>query len=231
VAFFATISGVRAQTDTSYLLIQGPFGSGGSTATYKWQVKYPEGSLMTSQDLLNTVFGTPVPDGTLQGDYTFGQVSLYAAGNSTQGATYVYYPPSQYFPTASLFTYAIALSSSNVSTNDNVPTGVSTRGWNMYVDGGDVVTTGTWNYSMEGQSGRGLSNDSFDAWVYGDTGSDPGYSPAGTMATVDGAANDPVAADFADATVINVPEPASLALLAAGAAALGVFALTRKRTA
>lgn len=50
VAFFATITGVRA--DTSYLLIQGPFGSGGATETFDWVVNYQPGDLTTGLDLL-----------------------------------------------------------------------------------------------------------------------------------------------------------------------------------
>ena len=57
VALFAAAAGLRA--DTSYLLIQGPFGAGSTEATFKWQVNYGAGLLVNGQGLLNTVFGTP----------------------------------------------------------------------------------------------------------------------------------------------------------------------------
>ena len=50
VALFAAVAGLRA--DTSHLLIQGPFGAGGTEATFKWQVNYGAGVLLNGQDLL-----------------------------------------------------------------------------------------------------------------------------------------------------------------------------------
>jgi len=50
VALLATLTGVRA--DTSYLLIQGPFGTAGATETFDWAVNYQPGQLLTGFDLL-----------------------------------------------------------------------------------------------------------------------------------------------------------------------------------
>jgi len=221
------ITSAFLHADTSYLLIQGPFGSGGSLLTYKWEVNYPAGDLITSQDLLDTVFGVPVADGVLQGDSTFGPVPVYTDGNSEQGSEYVYYPPDPpEFPDASFLTYTFTLGSTAVATDDNVPIGVSTIGWNYYVEGGDAADNNIWNLSEEGQSSRLLSNDSYDGWVYGDTGSDPDFTPTGSVATVDDSSNSDAPSDFSNEgandilMIVNVPEPATPVLLGIALAGL-----------
>jgi hypothetical protein len=227
---------INAHADTSYLLIQGPFGGGGSEVTYKWQVNYPAGYLTTSQDLLNAVFGgVPVADGTLQGDSTFGPAPVYKNGSSQNGGLYVYYPPDPPdFPEASFLTYAFTLRSTTVSTDDNVSIGQSTLGWNFYVEGGDASDNGEWNYSEEGQSSRLLSNDSYDGWVFGDTGSDPDFTPVGTTATIDDSSDSDDPSDFSNngaddiLMIVDIPEPGTAALLGIALAALAAAAF-RKR--
>ena len=51
-ALFLSVCGL-VQADTSYLLIQGPFGTLGATETFKWEVNYTAGTLRTGYDLLN----------------------------------------------------------------------------------------------------------------------------------------------------------------------------------
>lgn len=50
-ALFLSVCGL-VQADTSYLLIQGPFGTLGATETFKWEVNYTAGTLTTGYDLL-----------------------------------------------------------------------------------------------------------------------------------------------------------------------------------
>ena len=171
--------------DTSYLLVQGPFGSGGSELTYKWQVNYPTGYLVTGQDLLDAVFGTPVADGQVQNDPVFGGLSYFTSGTSTLGAGYVSFGPSDYLA------LSFTVHSITVDTNDSTstttppPDGASTVGWNYYVAGGTgesaiftsgsysygaYANTGAWVLANDGADTRYLSNGSFDGWVYGNTG-------------------------------------------------------------
>jgi len=167
--------------DTSYLLVQGPFGSNGSEVTYKWQVNYPTGYLVTAQDLLNAVLGTPIADGTFS-DPVFGERPYFIAGNSSRGAGYL-----EFF--GSLLTLSFTLNSTPVTTNDATPDGTSTVGWNYYVAGGSgayggpYANTGVWLVSDDGQATRYLSNGSYDGWVYGNTGYDAEGDPATTGST------------------------------------------------
>jgi hypothetical protein len=205
--------------DTSYLLIQGPFGSGSSEETFKFTVNYAAGSLATGQDLLNDIFGTPVPSGTST-DPTFLGQPIESAGNSTMGVTYL---SSSY----GLLLYSFTLNGVEVDTDDNVPTGTSTLGWNYYVAGGsgsfggDYADSGSWTLSGDGAGTRNLQNGTFDGWEFGNTGSDPGFTPVGSTATIDGADNAPTTADF-----IAVPEPSPIALLVI--AALPIASLRRR---
>lgn len=214
-ACLASLSGLRA--DTSYLLVQGPFGAGDTEETFEWQVNYQSGQLLTGQDLLNAVFGTPSPDGT----YTDGFGGTYpysAAGNATQGADYISF-------SGSPFVVAFTLSGSSVEQDPSY-----SPGWSYYVaggagsagsdDNGAPYASGTWTLSNDGSDTRTLANDSFDAWVFGSTLSPP---------EIAGSGNAPTAADFAGATVVSVPEPASEALFAAGACVLVFYMRRRNR--
>jgi hypothetical protein len=213
-ALFAAVAGLRA--DTSYLLIQGPFGSGGAEATFKWQVIYPNGVLQYGRDLLSAVFGPP----TLSGTYTdafSGTYEYYTAGNATTGVGYIDFgtTPGQ-LDTPLVISYtlggvAVAMDS------DYSP------GYNYYVAGGsgaqNYPNSGAWTFSQDGTSTRTLADGSYDGWVYGNTFPE---------APINGAGNTPTTANFAGATVVVVPEPASAALLLLGMG--GLLALKRRRS-
>jgi len=192
--------------DTSYLLIQGPFGSSGSTLTYKFQVNYPTGYLITGQDLLDAVFGNPVTAGTVQNDPIFGGLPYFVSGSSTTGATYASYDPGTYLD------LSFTLHSIKVDTDDSTPAGTSTLGWSYYVAGGagdgaiftppstysygTYPNAGAWTFSNDGTGSRFLSNGSFDGWVYGSTGSDIDFTPVGNVATIDNTSNSDDPSDF-----------------------------------
>jgi len=200
------ITSAFLHADTSYLLLQGPFGSGSSELTYKFVVNYPTGYLITGQDLLNAVFGNPVTDGTVQNDPVFGGLPYFISGNSTQGAGYASYGPGSYLA------LSYTINSVKIDTNDSTPAGTSTVGWNYYVAGGAgdgaIFTppstysygaypdTDGWILSNDGTGTRFLSNGSYDGWVYGNTGSDIDFSPAGTVATIDNSSNSDDPSDF-----------------------------------
>lgn len=203
-AFFTACAFVHA--DTSYLLVQGPFGSGGSTLTYQWKVTYDHGVLVTGQDLLTAVFGPT----SLTGDYSDGfggNYPEYTSGDGTQGVNYIT------FPGGSFFSIAFTLNSTTVMQDSFYD-----PGWNYYVTGGSgpfhggaYDNSGSWTYSDDGQSARLLSDGSYDAWVYGAT------FPAAPVA---GENNAPTSSNFSSATLVVVPEPGSIAMLAIGGAGL-----------
>ena len=196
-----------AMADTSYLLVQGPFGDGGSLETFEWKVNYNSGTLITGQQLLNVVFGVPVDANTL-----YGGNEVFTATNNLIGAKYID------FGGGSLFTISYTLGGSTVEQDPNF-----SPGWNYYVAGGSGTggsyTSGSWAYSNDGLSTRTLTDGSFDAWSFGATyPNDPIMNGDTTYA--------PTANNFASATVINVvPEPGSLAFLAAG----GLLLVRRRR--
>lgn len=209
-AFFAILVNLRA--DTSYLLIQGPFGPDDAEETFKWQVNYPAGDLQDGQDLLNAVFGTPSFNGSYYTDLYGNSYQFRTAGSSAQADGFVYYP--QY---GGLYLASITLDSTTLLQDPSY-----SPGWNYYVAGGGSnygagYANGTWTYSNDGLASRSLTfpdnnSDSFDAWVFGSTDDPP---------AVAGDDNDPTAADFAGATVINVvPEPSGIVLAALGIAGL-----------
>ena len=215
-AFFAALASVRA--DTSYLLLQGPFGSGGAEETFQWQINYPTGELVSGMDLLNTILGSPSFSGSNYPTY-FGSLQPYwIAGNSTQGAGYINYSGTATTGSTLLtnpFLAAVTLDSTTVAQDSEY-----INIWNYYVAGGGSnygagYANGAWLYSNDGLLSRSLVNGSFDAWVFGSV-----YDLSG----VDGANNAPTAADFSGATVITVvPEPGGAALQLSGMG--GVLAL------
>jgi hypothetical protein len=231
VAYMATLTGLRA--DTSYLLIQGPFGAGGGTDTFEWQVNYQAGALLTGQALLNSIFGQPALNGTYSDGFG-GTYNYYAAGNGTQGAGYIDFGSNPGQLTEPFLT-SVTLNSTTVAQDPSY-----SPGWNYYVAGGGPdngagYSDGAWTYSNDGEMGRTLANGSFDAWVFGatypaatiDDGTVGGINDDGSAST---GVNAPTVADFAGATVIEVvPEPGSAALLIVGAA--GLFKLYPRRRA
>jgi hypothetical protein len=209
----------RVQADTSYLLIQGPFGSGGAPETFKWQVNYQPGQLETGFDLITTVFGTPTPDGTFP-DIFGGPHNLWTAGNSTQGIGIMDFANGDGI-LESPFIVSLTLNSTQVTSDVSL-----SPGWTSYVAGGgsnqgNGYDNGVWSFSQDGLLSRTLVDGSYDAWVYGITFGD-------SAVTVDGVENDPVAPNFAGATVINVPEPSSAMLLIVGGAGFAT-AFNRRR--
>ncbi|MGB8352580.1 MAG: PEP-CTERM sorting domain-containing protein [Chthoniobacteraceae bacterium] len=221
-AYFAVLA--AAQADTSYLLIQGAFGDGGSTETFLWQVNYQAGTLVTGQDLLTAVLGST----SLNGTYADGFASTYnyyTSGNSTQGAAFIDFGSSTSSPPAqpvTPFVVSFTLGGTTVAQDPSY-----SPGWTYYVAGGagtngsdnlgGAYPDGTWSFSDDGGYNRTLTNGSFDGYVFGSTSDSPSI-----------AGFDPTVTDFAGATVINViPEPRSTALLIFGAG--GMLLLLKKR--
>ncbi len=206
-----------AHADVSYLLIQGPFGSGDTTETFKFQVTYPNASMATGQDLLDAVLGTPV----MSGSYTDAYSGMYPYYTSTKGAN----GAGDILFSEGLFTESFTLDGIKVAQDTSYD-----PGWVYYVAGGSgpnadgqgmpgsYPNTGSWNFSNDGQQLRQVANGSFDGWVFGEPFENP------TM--ISGTENAPVASNFAAAPLASVPEPDSLALLLLGGA--GVFALLRR---
>lgn len=213
IAAFAASATAHLRADTSYLLIQGPFGSEGAEATFKWKVNYTSGLLANGQDMLTAVFGTP----TLSGTYTDafnGVFPYYSAGDATQGAGYIQFSFGPLFASVTLGGVKVDMDPSY------------DPGFNYYAAGGGsnfgngYDNSGAWSSSQDGILTRTLADGSYDGWVFG------GTFPA---AAINGAGNSPGVSDFSGATVINVvPEPASAALLLGTG---GVLALFRRRRA
>ena len=206
------------QADTSYLLIQGPFGSLGALETFQWKVNYQSGSTFTGSDLLNSVFGVPTSNGT----YTDGFSTIYeylTAGNVTRGVGFID------FGGGALFPESFTLNSIKVAMDVSY-----SPGWNYYVAGGSGSTSydgnGVWTYSNDGVSGRTISDGSFDGWVFGSTGT---YDSSFNQITPPDSIVDilPVVGDFVNAT--TVPEPSAAWLVVAGGALLVGSRVLRKK--
>lgn len=196
-------TGSLLRADTSYLLIQAPFG--GSVQTYKWKVLYEPGSLTNGQDLMNAVFGPPTSAQT-----TFLGSEVFQSGNSTLGASYLNFGGGE----PSLFTLSITIDSQTVMMQD-----WSSPGWNYQVAGGSgeleiPYSSTAWNSSNDGLNTRTLSDGSFDAWVFD-------FWPGPVIDTASPGDNNPTAGNFAAATsVAAVPEPGAFAFLVLGATGL-----------
>lgn len=83
------------QADTSYLLIQGPFGTSGAVETFKWQVNYTAGEITTGFDLLTMALSSQelqyTPDsgyGAFVNGFTLGGTSV---PSNYPTATWLYY--------------------------------------------------------------------------------------------------------------------------------------------
>lgn len=205
VAALALAHTAFAVVDTSYLLIQGPFGISGSTKNFEWQVIYNHGSLNTSFDLVSAVFGTPVNTGQQFDDGVGGSYPIFSAGNNVLGASFID------FGGNSLFAISFTFDGVKVEQGDAYSTT-----WSLYAAGGGGPNgvddtgprtdypSGAWNYSNDGVQFRTLADGSFDGWVIG---------PFGTTITDP----NPLASNFTTAQVINlVPEPSTALLLVFG---------------
>jgi len=209
LALLVLASLARVQADTSYLLIQGPFGSGGAEQTFKWQVNYRTGQLTTGLDLLSAVFGSPSHSGSFNDDFG-GTYDQWVAGNGTQGMSLIDFNNNNL---SAPFTISFTLASKTVV----MPPDYSLT-WSYYVAGGGsnlgngYDNAGNWTFSQDGSLARTLVDGSFDSWVFGDF-----------TAAIDGAGNTPTTSNFSGATVINVPEPTGAAMLVFGAGGLALF--------
>jgi hypothetical protein len=215
------LAGGQAHAAVSYLLIQGAFG-GGPVTTYKWEVIYSAGQIVTGEDLFNAVFGTPVRNGSYTDGFS-GTYNYYTQGNSTQGAAYFSFNGGTN-PSGNLLE-SITLGGNKLAMDPSYD-----PGWNYYNAGGNdgdptsplVYDGGLWTFGNSGFGQRVLTDGSFDAFVYGETF--PNAPVAGSDSNTGTAmANDPVASSFSGATVINLttaPEPGRLGLLSVGVMAL-----------
>ena len=224
---------LHATTDSSYLLIQGPFGSGDSTESYKWQVNYPAGSLSTGQDLFNAVFGVPVlTTGTYAGR------PVLQSQSSAGTVDYVDYT----------FGNEVLSITINGVTKELTPDGGTS--WVYYVAGGTgdnavlvdppfgfaygAYSSGAWNFSEDGADSRYLADSSYDGYVFGNNGYNPPYLPAAAIDDSTGATG-PLSSEFTKTdssdffTVVTaVPEPATPAFLGV-AAILGALVCWKKK--
>lgn len=221
--FFLALASVAftqlASADTSYLLVQGPFGINSSLMTFQWQVNYAPGTLTTGLSLMDAVFGVPVDTHT-----TYQGHEVYTAtntiNNQTVSVSYIDFVGDGSF----LFTHSFTLGGTTVVEDFS-----SDPGWVYYVaggsgtfNGGPYDSNGAWLSANDGLQSRAVSNGSFDGWAFGENG----FGPEFTDVTITGFS--PTTADFAGATVVNVgaiPEPGSLALLSAG----GLLFFRRRR--
>ena len=222
VALFAALASVRA--DTSYLLIQGPFGPGNTVETFQWAFNYATGEVVTGQDMLDEVFGTPVQQAA---GYTDAYSATYPYYVATNGAASAGYITSIYTPGFLAISYTL-----DGTTVTQDPT--YDPGWDYYVEGGtgdDALgydepgaypDNGIWNASNDGPGSRQVADGSYDAWVFGASGSND--EP---LATVSGTNYAPTTADFASVPVTDVPEPGCIALLSLGL--LGIWRTARSR--
>jgi len=216
------------RADTSSLLIQGDFGSGGTEQTYKWQVNYPAGDLTTGQDLLEAVFGPPVQIGTYSDGYG-GTYNEYQSGSGSQAFDFIDFGGGSYFTLSFTLNGATLLQDPSYN-----------PGWIYYVDGGSggygpdadgdgapYPDDGTWSYSNDGPATRTLSNGSYDGWVFGNTD-----TPDAIDDSSGGAAPSP--SEFPETnsttflTVLSVPEPGAPGLLTT-AFALAALAFRMKK--
>ena len=227
---------------TSYLLIQGPFGSGGATVTDEWAVKYTAGATgapISGQDLLYYVFGTPSSNGNYTNQY--GTYPALTAGNATQGATYGNFGTTN---SPSLFVTSFTLGGKQVKETFNV-----NPSWNYYVAGGPDSSpynsypsgnypAGTWSYSDDGLLTRALVDGSYDGWLYGSPGTyDSNYNQLTPPDTIVG--NSPTVLNFSGPKTLvsnsngvsvysiqSAPEPGRAILLVFG---LSTMLLRRRR--
>ena len=193
-----------AFADSSYFLIQGAFGPSGEITTHKWRIDYEPGAdPLTGADLLNAVFGNPTNTGTARHGYP-----LYTAGDASMSISYLDHGWG--VSVDSILLNGIEIFAGPVFGDPY---------WNYFVAGGSGLfqpsgyASGVWNESQEGFSTRYLTDGSFDGWVWGEWG-----------VTLD---SFPLESYFADATIIAIPEPGSIALALIGLS--GIWVLQRRK--
>ncbi|MGA3172762.1 MAG: PEP-CTERM sorting domain-containing protein [Chthoniobacteraceae bacterium] len=225
-AWLFTSAFLRA--DTSFLLVQGDFGDGGSLEeSFKWQVNYPTGALTTGQDLLNTVFGQPVLTGSTYTDAFSGTYPVYVATTGSLSVTYIYFAD-----VGGLFPISFTLGGETILQDPtynpswiyDVAGGAGAYGSDL---NGAPYAAGLWQLSNDGADTRTIANQSYDAWLLGNPN---------TPDTVDDSSGDdaPTAAEFPNTNSTNffqsitvVPEPCALLLMLLALPALAL----RKRKA
>jgi|GEM_PF-2359444 len=195
--FAALHPAAEAATATSYLLVQGPFGTDSATETYKWKVIYDSANVTSSQDLFNLVFGAPVATGS-QVVTAFGTYDGWSSSQGNLQADYV-------FSFGSLMLHSLTINGTTIAATES-------EYWNFNVAGGSGLYGGdyaqeAWSYSFDSAASRLVADGSFDAWGFGAT------DPDTFEFYIDGALNLPLELYFADAVVVNaVPEPGTLML-------------------
>jgi len=198
----------HSQAAVSYFMLMGDFDESGSMQTYKWAVNYTSGTLLTGKDLMDAIFGVPVP-GT--GD----DEGLSIASNGD-------------FTVKTSGDYLLSFSYQGQELADN---GFDESWWS-YAALGSYSSTfqgetyegdygASWESAGSGFSGRSLVDGSFDGWIF------TPYDPD-TFVPMFPITGTPTAADFSgpDTIVVNIPEPGKgVLLILAGVC----FVLRRKR--
>jgi hypothetical protein len=203
VAAALAVACTSAFADSSYFLIQGPFGPAGETTTSKWRIDYESGDLVTGRDLLGAVFGEMTNSGTTK----YG-AKLYSAGNATKGITFLEY-------SWGLLIHSISLGGIEIFAGPDL----GDPYWGYFVAGGSGefqpagYGSDAWHEALEGFSTRYLADGSFDGWLMGYWGD--------TLDSV------PLETYFADATVIAIPEPGGIGLAFIGFS--GIWVLKRRQ--
>jgi hypothetical protein len=163
--------------------------------TFRWKVYDDSGNVLTGDGVLAAVFGPMANTGTMHPDTYGTNRPFWYAGNASQGAGYLYFSEFDAFLIESF-------------TVDSVTVAQDATGnpaWSYYVAGGSglyatpgytpgTYPVGEWTFSNDGFATRTAGQGTFDGWVFGAAYPDP-------SATIDGAENTPVAANFAGASL------------------------------
>jgi len=221
------------QAATTYLLIQGPFGTAGAMETHKWKILYNEGTLNTGLDVMMAVFGIPSQTGTIATDFDdpLFPSDYYTSTNGANGAAYIDFnnAPGTGIVGTSLFLESLTIHGTTVKMGSDYD-----PGWNAFAAGGSNGLTGidaedydslVWTIGSSGLNSRPILDGTFNAWTFGAydtpiTNSDDNISTSLMY--------DPLVANFNDAIVIDltaVPEPGRALLVVLG----GIMLVFRRR--
>lgn len=227
------------QAASSYFMIQGPLGAGGSYETYKFRVEY------------SSVLNIP---GFATEDNNSGFAMLAAIfGNGVNEPTGIYSNSVGTVAAPGAFLQSFQMAGGSPVASGIYPTGPQ---WGYFASGGTYVNTwadpvingtydpGIWTESKTGMTTRYLADGSFDAWSFGvmtDTGEDdefgfdiyafaPPVDVTPTLGDFTGAlyAETKISADGLPYTVYritSVPEPGRMLLMLV---ALGGMVLVRR---